>query len=66
MNRNTAKVVAQIRKMLEQIIKPEAIDPWFNKPIPAFNGSTPLEMIERGDEDKVLAAIEELMIWNLS
>jgi hypothetical protein len=31
---------------------PEAIGPWLKEPSPAFDGSTPLPVVERGETDR--------------
>jgi len=50
----------RITAALEKMIARAAIDPWFKKPNPAFDGSTPLHVIERGDADRLWRMIYEL------
>jgi hypothetical protein len=45
---------------LERLVSPEAIGPWLKDPNPAFDGSTPLQVIERGETDRVWQMVYEL------
>jgi antitoxin Xre/MbcA/ParS-like protein len=45
---------------LERLVSPEAIGPWLKDPNPAFDGSTPLQVIERGETDKIWRMVYEL------
>ena len=45
---------------LEQLLNKEAIAPWLKEPNPAFDGSTPLQVIERGETDRIWRMIYEL------
>jgi hypothetical protein len=46
--------------ILEQLVAKEAIGPWLKEPNPAFDGSTPLQVIERGEGDRLWRMIHEL------
>ena len=48
------------RTALEDIIKPEVIGDWLRRPNKQFDGSTPLQVIERGETDRLWR-----MIWHL-
>ena len=37
---------------LSEVIRADAIGSWFRKPNPAFGGSKPLEVVERGESDQ--------------
>ena len=41
-------------------VSPEAIGPWLKDPNPAFDGSTPLQVIERGETDRIWRMVYEL------
>lgn len=45
---------------LEKLVAKETIGPWLKKPNPAFDGSTPLQVIERGENDRIWRMIYEL------
>ena len=45
---------------LAQIIEPSAIEGWLQKPNPAFEGSTPLQVVERGESDRLWRMIYDL------
>ena len=47
-------------KALERLVKPEAIGPWLKDPNPAFDGSTPLQVIERGETDRIWRMVHEM------
>jgi DNA-binding transcriptional regulator YiaG len=50
----------RIFKALEKLVVREAIGPWLKEPNPAFDGSTPLQVIERGESDRIWRMIYEL------
>lgn len=52
--------LARLESALARVIKPESIGEWFQKPNPAFNGLKPLEVVERGEIDRLWAMIYEL------
>jgi len=43
----------RLQQGLESVVKPEAIPTWFNTPNPAFDGLKPLEVVERGESDRL-------------
>ena len=45
---------------LERLVSPEAIGAWLKDPNPAFDGSTPLQVIERGETDRIWRMMHEL------
>jgi DNA-binding transcriptional regulator YiaG len=52
--------VTRLFDALAELIKAKAIGPWMQQPNPAFDGSTPLQVIERGETDRLWR-----MIWHL-
>ncbi|MEA2733854.1 MAG: hypothetical protein QOE14_305 [Humisphaera sp.] len=45
------------RKRLAEVIDAKTIGPWFNMPNRAFGGLKPLEIIERGEIDRIWTMI---------
>ena len=45
---------------LATLIPEEAVGVWLKEPNPAFDGSTPLQVIERGESDRIWRMISEL------
>jgi hypothetical protein len=54
------KEVARLFDALSDIIKANAIGPWLQRPNKQFDGSTPLQVMERGESDRLWR-----MIWQL-
>ncbi len=50
----------RIFQALEKLVAKESIGPWLKEPNPAFDGSTPLQVIERGETDRIWRMIYEL------
>ena len=50
----------RLQAALARVIKAEAVGEWFQKPNLAFGGFKPLEVVERGEEDRIWAMIYEL------
>ena len=51
-----ARRLAEIRRVvdaLSEVVQKEAIGPWFLQPNPAFDGLKPIEVIERGEIDRI-------------
>ena len=60
---STRRRLTELRRLfmaLEQLVAKEAIGPWLKEPNPAFDGSTPLQVIERGEADRLWRMIYEL------
>jgi hypothetical protein len=60
---STARRLTEIQRLLaalEKLVSPEAIGPWLKDPNPAFDGSTPLQVIERGENDRIWRMVYEL------
>jgi predicted transcriptional regulator len=60
---STARRLTEIKRLfaaLEELVSPEAIGPWLKEPNTAFDGSTPLQVIERGETDRIWRMVYEL------
>ncbi len=60
---STQRRLTELKRLftaLEQLVAKEAIGPWRKEPNMAFNGSTPLQVIERGETDRLWRMIYEL------
>lgn len=49
---------------LSDMVDSKAIGDWLKEPNPAFDGSTPLQVIERGETDRIWRMIWELQTGN--
>jgi DNA-binding transcriptional regulator YiaG len=49
---------------LSDMVDAKAIGAWLKRPNPAFDGSTPLQVIERGETDRIWRMIWELQTGN--
>lgn len=45
--------VARLYEALSEVVEPKAIGPWFVAPNQAFGGMKPIELIERGEIDRL-------------
>jgi DNA-binding transcriptional regulator YiaG len=52
--------LSRMFKAMENLVAKEEIGPWLKEPNPAFDGSTPLQVIERGETDRIWRMIYEL------
>jgi hypothetical protein len=60
---STARRLTEMHRLfaaLEKLVAPAAIGPWLKDPNPAFDGSTPLQVIERGESDRIWRMVYEL------
>jgi hypothetical protein len=60
---STSRRLTEIQRLfaaLENLVSPAAIGPWLKDPNPAFDGSTPLQVIERGESDRIWRMVYEL------
>jgi hypothetical protein len=55
-----AKEMMRLRDSLAELMRSETLDEWLALPNQAFDGSTPLQVIERGETDRLWR-----MIWHL-
>jgi DNA-binding transcriptional regulator YiaG len=61
--RSSAQKLREVTRLfdaLSDIIKAKAIGPWLQRPNDAFDGSTPLQVMERGENDRLWR-----MIWQI-
>lgn len=49
---------------LSDLVDAKAVGDWLKQPNPAFDGSTPLQVIERGETDRIWRMIWELQTGN--
>jgi len=49
--------LSRLTEALSEVIRKESLDQWLQKPNPAFNELKPLEVIERGEIDRIWAMI---------
>ena len=52
--------IDRLRVALANVMNPDYVSTWLNKPNPAFDGSTPLDVIARGEIDRVWASASYL------
>jgi hypothetical protein len=55
-NRANQRNVSEISRLfdaLAEVVPASQIGPWLDIPNPAFEGSTPLQVIERGESDRL-------------
>jgi transcriptional regulator with XRE-family HTH domain len=60
---STERRLAELRRLLnemEAFVAKEDIGPWLRTPNPAFDGSTPLQVVERGEADRIWRMLYEL------
>src|SRR6266496_5843332 len=60
---STSRRLAELNRIFEalgQLAPKKTIGPWLKAPNPAFDGSTPLQVIERGETDRIWRMIYEL------
>jgi Protein of unknown function (DUF2384) len=50
---------------LSELVPPSAIGPWLDKSNPSLRGSTPLQVIERGEGDLVWRIVWQLREGNV-
>jgi O6-methylguanine-DNA--protein-cysteine methyltransferase len=66
---STARRQTEVKRpfaALENLVSPESIGPWLKDPNPAFDGSTPLQVIERGKSDRIWRMVCEIESGELS
>jgi hypothetical protein len=52
--------IRRLREALARVIRPDFIGPWLQNPNQAFSGLKPIEVIERGEVDRLRRMIYEL------
>jgi transcriptional regulator with XRE-family HTH domain len=58
--RRGVKEIDRLRERLSEVVDEEAIPRWLNSPDDAFGGLKPLEVIERGEVDRLWTMIYHL------
>jgi len=49
--------LARLVESLSEVIQPTALGTWFQSPNPAFDGLKPLEVVERGETDRLFEMV---------
>lgn len=60
---STVRRLTELRRMfsaLQKLVPAKTVGPWLKQPNPAFADSTPLQVIERGELDRIWRMIYEL------
>ncbi|HXT11644.1 MAG TPA: hypothetical protein VN873_08775 [Candidatus Angelobacter sp.] len=52
--------LSRLFEALERFVPGESLGPWLKEPNPAFDGSTPLQVVERGEMDRIWRMLYEL------
>lgn len=52
--------LGRLFEALEEFVPNESLGPWLKEPNPAFDGSTPLQVVERGETDRLWRMLYEL------
>jgi RES domain-containing protein len=52
--------LAELTRRLGQVVRPETISVWLNRPVIALDDDKPIELIARGDYKRVARLIAEL------
>jgi hypothetical protein len=50
----------RLTRALEELVEPKFIGQWFQTPNEAFDGSTPAQLVERGESDRLWRMIHVL------
>lgn len=58
--RQNSEVIRSIELALGRVMRPEFVEPWLRTPNPAFEGRTPVEVIEDGEAERIRRMIHEL------
>jgi hypothetical protein len=45
---------------LARVMQPQQVGQWLKSPNPAFDGSTPLQVVERGESDRIWRMLYDL------
>lgn len=60
LSRQRLRELERLTEALRGLFKPEGLGEWFDTPNPAFGGLKPIEVIERGETDRLWKMIFEL------
>ena len=61
MGRSVASDLAETRRLLAELYVGEGPDIWLNSPHRSFGGERAIDLIERGDGERVLAELHRLL-----
>ena len=50
----------RLRDVLCRVMQPDAVNDWLNSSNAAFDGSTPLQVVERGETDRLWRMLFDL------
>lgn len=57
---NDKAEIGCLLECLSRVMEPSLVDRWLKQPNPAFDGSTPLQIIERGEIDRIKRLVHDL------
>ena len=57
---NDKAEIGCLLERLSRVMDPSLVDGWLKQPNPAFDASTPLQVIERGEIDRINRLVHEL------
>jgi hypothetical protein len=63
-NQRNVSETSRLFGALAEVVPALQIGPWLDTPNPAFEGSTPLQVVERGETDRLWRMIWELRMGN--
>lgn len=63
-DRAAATDLARLRAEIERVIRPAALPAWLDQPNDVFGGLKPIELIERGEVDRLWRMLFELKSGN--
>ena len=63
-NQRNVSEMSRIFGALAEVVPASQIGPWLDTPNPAFEGSTSLQVIERGESDRLWQMVWELRMGN--
>jgi hypothetical protein len=59
-SKNTQVELNRLLDDLARVMPSAQVDQWLKSPNPAFDGSTPLQLVERGELDRIWRMVHEL------
>lgn len=57
---NDKAEMGRLLEDLSRVMEPALVEGWLKQPNPAFDGETPLQVIERGEIDRIRRLVHEL------
>lgn len=52
--------IQRVNEILSRLIKPEEVEPWFNKPIPSLDYKAPIDIIRNGDTNRIIELLVQV------